>query len=110
MQAHIKPLVPVAVSLASLILCGSTLGMDALGLKFTTVETNAPATVLLKTLSVFSLLHVVMPAVWSNMQRLAAAQRWNRISAKPLQKYAWSILLHADRAAGGASLVNMVCF
>lgn len=89
-------------------LCGSTPGMDALGLKFAAVEKNMAMKSLLKALSVFSLLQVVLPAAWTKVHRLAATQRWNRLSAAPLQKNAWSIMLHADKAAVVASLANMV--
>lgn len=107
-QAHVKPLIPLAVSLASLMFCGSTPGMDALGLKFAAVENNTAMKSLLKALSLFSLLQVVLPAVWTKLHRLAATQRWNRLSAGPLQKHAWTVMLHADKAAAAASLVNMV--
>ena len=87
---------------------GSSPGMDTLGLKFAAVGSNITPDTLLKSLSVFSMLHILLPALWSKLHRLAAAQGWNRLSAGSGKKHAWSFILNADKAACAASLLNTV--
>eukprot|EP00892_Ulva_mutabilis_P003714 jgi/Ulvmu1/1714/UM116_0027.1 len=110
LTAHLKPLIPAAISLGSLITCGATPGMDALGLQFSDVGRESSTTALLGKLSAFAMLHVLLPALWSRLHMAAAAQGWNRLSATPSRKRAWSLILNADKAACAASLINLVIF
>ena len=74
---------------------GSSPGMDTLGLKFAAVGSNITPDTLLKSLSVFSMLHILLPALWSKLHRLAAAQGWNRLSAEKA-----CLVVHSERRQG----------